>query len=621
MSSISKPVNTSRIQVLPEELANKIAAGEVVERPASVVKELLENSIDAQATRIVIEVEAAGKELIRVSDNGAGMSPEDARLAFRRHATSKICRPEDLASIRTLGFRGEALPSIASIAKVRLSSFNEGHEAGCEVCVEGGTLLWARETAHPRGTTVEARQIFFNTPARKKFLKGDATEFAHIAQAVTHQALAHPRIHFTLTHNGRQVLNVLPTEHAQYRIAELFGTELAKELVQVGESSGDYLLEGYVSNPVFTRANRSAQYFFINGRFVRDRVVLHAVQHGYSHLLPKDQHPALFLYLSMDPRLLDVNVHPAKAEVRFANQQEVHQFISRGIRNALGRNESSPSASSRQSEVRAAEEPSPPPHPGQTGPRSQTAVSYSAPLHSRHESRDLSRALERFYQGGGEPVAGAQSSPERQIEIFDRKPSPLSSLIYSEFEPVGQLDNSFIILQGKKGIVIVDQHIAHERVLYERFREAAKNRKIEVQGLLFPLAVEFPPDEAHLLSAHLEMLGALGLELEPFGSNGFLLRSAPAIFKNDDYGEMLREIAESLSNRGSVQTVDEKREEIIVTMACRNAIKVNHPLEPDQIGKLLFDLERTEMPYTCPHGRPISLLFDMEDILRKFLRK
>ncbi|MBI4389379.1 MAG: DNA mismatch repair endonuclease MutL [Nitrospinae bacterium] len=620
MSSNAKSANTSRVQVLPEELANQIAAGEVVERPASIVKELLENSIDAQATRIAVEIEAAGKELIKVSDNGAGMSPEDARLAFRRHATSKICRPEDLASIRTLGFRGEALPSIASIAKVRLSSFREGCETGCEVCVEGGTFLWAKEVAHPRGTTVEARHIFFNTPARKKFLKGDATEFAHIAQAVTHQALAYPRIHFTLTHNGRQVLNVLPTEHAQYRIAELFGTELAKELVQVGENSGDYALEGYVSNPVFTRANRSAQYFFINGRFIRDKVVLHAVQHGYSHLLPKDQHPALFLYLSMDPRLLDVNVHPAKAEVRFASQQEVHQFISRGVRNALSRNESPPPAApARQGEVRPAGEPSPPPY---REPQGQTAVSYSSPLHSRHDSRDLSRALDRFYRGSAaEPSAGAPSSPERQIEIFDRKPTPLSSLIYSEFEPVGQLDNSFIILQGKKGIVVVDQHIAHERVLYERFREAARNRKVEVQSLLFPLAVEFPPDEAHLLTAHLEMLGALGLELEPFGSNGFLLRSAPAIFKNDDYGEMLREIVESLSCRGSVGTVDAKREEIIITMACRNAIKINQPLEPDQIRKLLFDLEGTEMPYTCPHGRPISLLFDMEDILKKFLRK
>ena len=320
-------------------LANQIAAGEVVERPASVVKELVENSIDAGATRIQIDIEKGGKNLIQVADNGMGMSGEDAQLAFSRHATSKIASAEDLEGILTLGFRGEALPSIASVAKVRLSTASDENQGGTLAVFEGGAGGSFKDIACPRGTTIEVAQLFFNTPARRKFLKGDSTEFSHIAQVVTHQALAHSHIHFNLKHNGREIINTLPTEQFLYRIAELFGAELVKELVKVEKETEDYKLEGYVSSPIYTRANRSAQYCFINRRFVRDKVILHATQHGYSHLLPKGRHPVIFLDLTMDPKLLDVNVHPSKAEVRFAYQQEVHQLVSEGVRNALSRNE------------------------------------------------------------------------------------------------------------------------------------------------------------------------------------------------------------------------------------------------------------------------------------------
>ena len=338
----SADINKPRIRVLSEELANQIAAGEVVERPASVVKELLENSIDAGATLIRIDIEGGGKKKIRIMDNGMGMLPEECRIAFSRHATSKISDFSDLETIHSLGFRGEALPSIASVAKVRCTSARSENQGGKLIVVEGGELIEEKDFACPQGTTIEVAQLFYITPARSKFLKGDSTEFSHITQVVTQQALAYPSIQFQLTHNGREVIQTLPSDQIHYRIAELFGTELAKSLVQVKSSSGDYRLEGYVSNPVFTRSNRSAQYCFINGRFVRDKVVLHATQQGYSHLLPKGQHPALFLYLNMDPKLLDVNVHPSKAEVRFAFQQDVHQFISRSIREALEKNLQSP---------------------------------------------------------------------------------------------------------------------------------------------------------------------------------------------------------------------------------------------------------------------------------------
>ena len=611
----SADINKPRIRVLSEELANQIAAGEVVERPASVVKELLENSIDAGATLIRIDIEGGGKKKIRIMDNGMGMLPEECRIAFSRHATSKISDFSDLETIHSLGFRGEALPSIASVAKVRCTSARSENQGGKLIVVEGGELIEEKDFACPQGTTIEVAQLFYITPARSKFLKGDSTEFSHITQVVTQQALAYPSIQFQLTHNGREVIQTLPSDQIHYRIAELFGTELAKSLVQVKSSSGDYRLEGYVSNPVFTRSNRSAQYCFINGRFVRDKVVLHATQQGYSHLLPKGQHPALFLYLNMDPKLLDVNVHPSKAEVRFAFQQDVHQFISRSIREALEKNLQSPVEDLQ---------------PGYEDIPIKT--NYEKPFYREDSSwvnkseevaafkqGDLSEALRNMTSSHG--FHSKISSSPQQVMGFDKAPIPVSNLIYSEFEPLGQLNSSFIIMQGKKGLLVVDQHVAHERILYERFRESAKKKKIEVQNLLFPLTVEFSPAETELLIFHLDRLKQLGLELETFGKNEFLLRSVPAILKNIDNEKLLRDTIELLPKDGDENILHEKYEDVLIMMSCRNAIKVNHPLNLDQIRKLISDLEQTSMPFTCPHGRPISLLFDIEEILKKFLRK
>ena len=611
----SADINKPRIRVLSEELANQIAAGEVVERPASVVKELLENSIDAGATLIRIDIEGGGKKKIRIMDNGMGMLPEECRIAFSRHATSKISDFSDLETIHSLGFRGEALPSIASVAKVRCTSARSENQGGKLIVVEGGELIEEKDFACPQGTTIEVAQLFYITPARSKFLKGDSTEFSHITQVVTQQALAYPSIQFQLTHNGREVIQTLPSDQIHYRIAELFGTELAKSLVQVKSSSGDYQLEGYVSNPVFTRSNRSAQYCFINGRFVRDKVVLHATQQGYSHLLPKGQHPALFLYLNMDPKLLDVNVHPSKAEVRFAFQQDVHQFISRSIREALEQNLQSPAEDLQPvyediSIKTIYEKP--------FYREASSSVKKSEEV-AHFQQGDLSEALRNMTSSHG--FHSKISSSPQQVMGFDKAPIPVSNLIYSEFEPLGQLNSSFIIMQGKKGLLVVDQHVAHERILYERFRESAKKKKIEVQNLLFPLTVEFSPAETELLIFHLDRLKQLGLELETFGKNEFLLRSVPAILKNIDNEKLLRDTIELLPKDGDENILHEKYEDVLIMMSCRNAIKVNHPLNLDQIRKLISDLEQTSMPFTCPHGRPISLLFGMDDILKKFLRK
>lgn len=604
--SVPSQKAVSQIRVLSDDLANQIAAGEVVERPASVVKELVENSIDAGATLIRLDIEGGGKKKIRIMDNGMGMAPEECLLAFSRHATSKISRFEDLESIQSLGFRGEALPSIASVSKVRCTSARSESEGGKLIVVEGGELVEQKDAACPQGTTLEVAQLFYVTPARSKFLKGDSTEFSHITQVVTQQALANPHIQFNLTHNGREVINTLPTDQLHYRIAELFGPDLAKSLLEVEAQSGDYQLKGFVSSPVYTRSSRNAQYCFINGRFVRDKVILHATQQGYSHLLPKGQHPAMFLYLTMDPKLLDVNVHPSKAEVRFAFQQDVHQFVAHGVRAALEKNQQVNLTTTRDETDIPLQETS---HSYSPRPNYQPPQWTSPPP----VQGDLSQALRTMLRPDAEST--------QQVNWFDKAPTPVSNLIYSEFEPLGQLDRSFIIMQGKQGILVVDQHVAHERILYERFRAAAKNRKVEVQKLLFPLPIELSAEETEVLTSHLTRLLDLGLELESFGKNEFLLRSVPAILKNGDHEKLLRETIESLPKDAQDDVLNEKYEDVLIMMSCRNAIKVNHTLNLDQMRKLISDLEQTSMPYTCPHGRPISLLFDMNDILKKFLRK
>ena len=607
--SIPSDKAVSQIRILTDDLANQIAAGEVVERPASVIKELVENSIDAQATLIRLDIEGGGKKKIRIMDNGMGMAPNECLLAFSRHATSKISRFEDLQNIRSLGFRGEALPSIASIAKVRCTSARSEIEGGKLVVVEGGEVIEEKDASCSRGTTIEVAQLFYVTPARSKFLKGDSTEFSHITQIVTQQALAYPNIQFHLTHNGREVINTLPTEQLHYRIAELFGPDLAKSLIEVDVKSGDYQMKGFVSNPVYTRPSRNAQYCFVNGRFVRDKVILHATQQGYSHLLPKGQHPAMFLYLMMDPKLVDVNVHPSKAEVRFAFQQDLHQFVAHGVLAALEKN-----------------------HQVNLTKREETDISIQESPHSF--SQELNYKVLQLNDKSAPSLHGNLSQPVRamlrpeesamlsqQVNWFDKTPSPVSNLIYSEFEPLGQLDRSFIIMQGKKGILVVDQHVAHERILYEQFRGAAKNHKVEVQKLLFPLPIELSAEDTEVLTPNLPRLLELGLELVLFGKNEFLLRSVPAILKNGDHENLIRQTIDALPREAHDDVLNTKYEDLLIMMSCRNAIKINHTLNFDQIQKLISDLEKTSMPYTCPHGRPISLLFDINDILKKFLRR
>jgi len=615
MTMMQQNIKKPHVRILPDDLANQIAAGEVVERPMSVVKELVENSVDACATRILIEIEQGGKFFIRVTDNGVGLSSEDAQLAFLRHATSKIRNASDLERIVSLGFRGEALPSIASVSKIRMITSDDEHRGGTQIVIEGGGTSNVKEISCPRGTTIEVSQLFYNTPARKKFLKGDGTESSHISQVVTQQALAYPHVHFTLVNNDRKVIDVLPTDQNLYRIAELFGADLAKELVLVTAETSDYRLNGFISSPVYTRSSRSAQYCYVNQRFIRDKVIFHSTQHGYSHLIPRGKHPAIYLFLTMDPKLYDVNVHPAKAEVRFAFQQEVHRFVSGAVKEALSasKNIALPNLSLTGHKN------------NMTQPQKKTdfTETMKSSYLKTQSSEDLSSAVEFMYKV---PELKAYDSMNEnhsrsQIEIFHDKPNPVANLIYSEFEPLGQLDRSFILMQGEMGILVIDQHVAHERVLYDQFSKAAKNRKIEVQQLLFPLSLEFSHGESELLGRYQQRLGELGLELESFGKNDFLLRSVPAILKKNNHAEIMREIVDMLPTENHEEVLNNKFEEILIMMSCRNAIKINTTLNLSQISKLISDLQGTSMPYTCPHGRPIALLYEMDTILKKFLRK
>lgn len=624
------------IQVLPETLANQIAAGEVVDRPASVVKELVENAIDAGARKIRIEIEGAGKNTIRIADNGKGMTPSDAALAFERHATSKVSTPEDLFGIETLGFRGEALPSIASVAKIRLTTATEeGGGAGTEVVIEGGSVPGIREMAHSRGTAVEVSDLFYNTPARKKFLKADSAETRSITQVITQQALAWPEVAFQFINGGRKVIDTLSTDQILYRIAELFGADMTRELISVDQTEGSLHVKGFVSSPVFTKSNRNAQYCYINSRFVKDKIILSATQLGYSHLLPRGQHPAIFLFLSMDPKEVDVNVHPAKAEVRFAHQQEVHLFIMRAVKNALRDNfkpegptpslGSNVSGQSVQTFHQGYEKAAISPVEDRPYPGSSALNLPKIPVESGAECPSSLFATESWQQIIGVPSTNENKQKwgesVNSVNLFDSSPRPVSDLIYADFEPLGQLNNSFIIMQGPKGILVVDQHIAHERVLYERFRETASQKSVEVQSLMFPLAVEFSPEEATVVTEHLTWLKQMGLEMEALGPQGFILRSVPAILKNQDHEEVLRNIARTLGGGQEGDPLQDKYDEVQIMMACRQAIKINHPLNLPQIQKLIYDLEQTEMPFTCPHGRPIALLYEMDSILRKFHRK
>ena len=601
----------SKIRVLADHVANQIAAGEVVERPASVAKELLENSIDAGATRITIEIEAGGRRLLEVSDDGEGMVRDDAILAFERHATSKIRASEDLIAIGTLGFRGEALASIASVAKVELTTCTEGAGAGTRVLIEGGRMRDVKDAAHPRGTTIAVRDLFFNVPARRKFLRSEATETFHLTNLVTHYALAHPEIAFAFVNNGRDVVRAVPAKDLRERAYQMFGEEFLENLLPVdGGDPQVARVTGFVSAPRDRRTSRDSQYLFVNRRFVRDRMIGRALSEGYRSILPYGVYPAALLFIETPREEVDVNVHPAKTEVRFRRSAAVAD----AVRDALARNEYVPQISQtdqiQQTQTAAAAVSFTPPAPPPPQPRIEFA-----PLPSGDE---IARDIEAMIRSASSVKSESTLPPLNNAERLVREVTP--ETLPNNIRPLGQLEESFIIATDDEGLLLIDQHVAHERVLFDKYRALESQRRTESQQLLVPETFDLTPAQAAVFDQLAPELEPYGFELMRLSGRTVAIRAVPADLPAGEARNMLFELLETVDPEKKTSASDTLKDEIAASLACHAAIKVNMSLTPEKMVWLIDRLLQTSSPTTCPHGRPVILRLKMRDILKGFHR-
>jgi DNA mismatch repair protein MutL len=598
----------NRIHRLPPELANQIAAGEVIERPASVVKELVENAVDAGATRISIAVEFGGKKLIAVEDDGEGMSADDAALALERHATSKIRSAADLAAIATLGFRGEALPSIASVARFRLRTRARGSLSGTEIRVEGGRTVSTREVGAPEGTLVEVGELFFNLPARRKFLKADTAETAQVSRLVTQLALGYPEIGFVLKSGTRLLVEVPPAGSLEERFYQLYGERA--DLVRVSKEAAGLTVRGFTAALGEQGPVRGPQHVFVNGRVVRDRTIAHAIQQAYSVATIKERSPEVHLFLDVPADRVDVNVHPTKAEVRFLDQGLVHEILRRAIIDALGHTPA-PELVLR---------PGAPAHgPSRSSGALPLGFSYApggptaaAPAGMAGLSPDDSRlaaAIERATPAAWADPRVATSAGSADVATLIRPMTPL-----------GQFRNTFIVAVDEEGLAIIDQHVAHERILFEQISERLTTRALESQRLLTPVVLELSPGEQQTLLQHAATLGRFGFEVSDFGGSSLRVIAVPAILDWTRCEQSLRAVAGDLDGLAPGAGVDEVLRSMAATMACHAAVKANDPLTPEKMQYLLDELRRTSHSSVCPHGRPVVLRLTRREIERNFER-
>ena len=593
-----------KIHRLPSDLANQIAAGEVVERPASVIKELVENSIDAGAKRLTITVEFGGKKLIRVEDDGEGMDPEDARLAIERHATSKIRRADDLERIATLGFRGEALPSIASVSHFVLRSRARGAASGTEIRVNGGAVGSVAETGMPEGTSIEVADLFYNLPARRKFLKSDGAESAQVSRVVTQLALCYPEIGFTLTNSGRKVLQCPPVAGLRDRLYQLYGER--PDLIEVRRDRGDVTVTGYIAALAEQGPTRGPQNVFVNRRIVKDRTIAHAIIDSYSVASIKERSPEVHLFIEMPFDALDVNVHPTKAEVRFRDQSFVHEVIRRTLGDALGRG--------------------PAPELMLQSPSSGVPQPTTLPLPASYGTTFPSRwAVAPPREGAIAPGSDgafarvAPLAPENDGAIEPLVPGA-GAMTIRPMMPLGQFRDTFIIAVDEEGIAIIDQHVAHERVLFERITERLTAGRLESQRLLEPLLVNLPPSGRQALLAHGADLERLGFEIEEFGGDTIRVSAYPAVLRSEDCDATLRTLADDLEGLDRGSRVEEAIKKIAATMACHAAVKANYPLTAEKMAHILDELRRTAYSTICPHGRPVMLRLTRREVEKNFQR-
>ncbi len=614
----------SKIRVLPEILANKIAAGEIVERPASLVKELIENAIDAGARSIHISVESGGKRLVLVRDDGHGMSQDDAILAFEHHATSKIRSADDLGAIATLGFRGEALPSIAAVSRLvlRTHAANETLEqAGTEVQIQGGTVRSVRSIPWDRGTEVTVRDVFYNVPARRKFLRANETELGHVTRLVTQYALAYPEIRFRLDSESRVLMDVVPVPKTRDRIFQVFGAELLDNLSEVSGRDGPAEVHGFASRPHEQRTNPYSQFLYVNRRTVRDKVITSAVRAAYRNIIPASAYPVILLFIQLPFDEVDVNAHPAKIEIRFRQQGLIHDLVRESIQRALVRHPSIPSYEHRSAGDSATEVG---PQPGATvqpGP-SGAVFDLAAPLPPVDAFQRAFHYPFREVTVPVEPSSAEHRSLRLRPDLLVAAPleSDAPVLDAGRVRILGQIHDSYIIACDKEGLLIVDQHVAHERILYERLASARQAGSVEMQGLLVPRAVELPPYQLALLERATPELASNGFIVEHFGGSSVVIRSVPALAGDADCERLLLEILEGLDAEDRTLDVERMRDRIAVSMACHAAIKVHTPLTMEKMRWLLDELGQTRIPTNCPHGRPIILRFSLFEIERNFGR-
>ncbi|UKJ79748.1 DNA mismatch repair endonuclease MutL [Priestia megaterium] len=623
-----------KIVQLSDELSNKIAAGEVVERPASVVKELVENAIDANSTVIEIELEEAGLSKIRILDNGDGIASEDCLTAFKRHATSKIKTEQDLFRIRTLGFRGEALPSIASVSMLELKT-STGEEAGTHLKLRGGEIVHHELTSSRKGTELVIENLFFNTPARLKYMKTVNTELGNVTDVVNRLAMSHPEVSIRLMHQGRQLLYTNGSGDVRQVLAAIYGMAVAKKMIRINVQSLDYEVNGYVALPEITRASRNYMSTIINGRFVKNYGLLKAVQQGYHTLLPIGRFPIVFLTITMDPLLVDVNVHPAKLEVRLSKEAELFELIEQGVKAAFKKQQLIPDAvvpTKSKSAVQPTEQqtftfdhqsktsgyqpsntvrkPSfkeAPARVDEIMPPVKTEV-----IRQDEELQPTFREIEHYEESVEEnaPIPEPNHSAEDQ-------PEPRVPAMY----PIGQMHGTYILAQNEKGLFIIDQHAAQERIKYEYFKRKLGEVDSEVQELLMPLTLEFSGNEALILEEYKDMLAEVGVFLEPFGQNSYIVRSHPQWFPKGEEQETIEEMIQQIFTMKRVN-IEKLREEAAIMMSCKGSIKANHHLRNDEIFALLETLRKTTDPFTCPHGRPIIIhhsTYEMEKMFKRVM--
>ena len=648
-----------RIRILSDTVANKIAAGEVVERPSSVVKELLENALDAGATDIRIDTENAGRRLIRMQDDGCGMLRDDALLAFERHATSKLSDVKDLLGIQTLGFRGEALPSIASVSRLVLETRSDDEQSGTKVEIAGGKLLRCDETARPVGTTISVRDLFFNVPARKKFLRSDQTELAHIGSLVTHYSLGHANKRFELYHEGRPLLSVTPVSSLHDRAFQVFGSGIMEDLIDLAPATfelplplphvapgarpsaedqsepevAQFALEGLVSAPHVQKLNRNSVFLFVNGRLIRDKVLLHAISAAYYNLMPVGCYPFVLLFVNCDASEVDVNVHPAKTEVRFRHSSQVHDFVRDAIRERLMESRPVSSMPLPASPVQrpviqhAADLPF-----SEFSTRVEAVATESEP--SDVPPEEANELPEIAVPAMPQPSYEKKSAVADPVAVIRRIPDTHGALdqlpagwdridnlaALPDLRPLGQLHDSFIVAAGRDGLWIIDQHVAHERVLFEQVLRQRAAGLMEIQQLLMPLVLQLSVAQQFEYARIADELTAHGFESEPFGQRTIAIKAAPAGVEMADIEKIIFEILEIAERELRSASMDEIRRNVCATIACRAAIKINTKLEPKKVDWLLRALAACEYPMTCPHGRPIALRYSTKDILKSFHR-